>query len=86
MMIICELHGLNEIALDTLVRFRGELSGRIDVDQAIDLLADPGCRVSPVTTELESRLKAAEATIEKIMSSSSWRVTAPMRAFRRRFG
>jgi FkbM family methyltransferase len=86
MMVIYELHGLNDIALDTLVRFRDELSDRIDVDQAIDLLADSGCRTDAVTSDLEFRLKAAEATIETMMNSSSWRMTAPLRALRRRFG
>ena len=44
MMIIYELHGLNDIAVDTGERFRAELSGRRDVDHAIRLLADPYCR------------------------------------------
>ena len=86
MMIIYELHGLNDIALDTLVRFRDELSDRIDVDQAIELLADPDCHSAAVTSELKYRLKAAEAAIEEIMISSSWRITAPLRALRRMFG
>ena len=86
MMIIYELHGLNDIALDTLARFRDELSDRIDADQAIELLADPRCRSYAVTSGLESRLKAAETAIEEIMNSSSWRMTAPLRALRRMFG
>jgi FkbM family methyltransferase len=43
-MIICELHGLNDIALDTAERFAQTLSSRLDVEQAISLLADPACR------------------------------------------
>jgi FkbM family methyltransferase len=43
-MIIYESHGLSDIALDTAERFRNRLGGRLDVDRAIDLLADPGCR------------------------------------------
>jgi FkbM family methyltransferase len=44
LMVIYELHGLNDIALDTAVRFSEQLAGRLDVDKAIDLLADPKCR------------------------------------------
>jgi FkbM family methyltransferase len=44
MMVIYELHGLNDIALDTAVRFAGRLAERFDVDRAVDLLADPNCR------------------------------------------
>jgi FkbM family methyltransferase len=35
--VIYELHGLNDIAIDTLVRFRAELSARLDVDRSIFL-------------------------------------------------
>jgi FkbM family methyltransferase len=86
MMIIYELHGLNDIALDTLVRYRDRLCDRIDVDQAIDLLADPSCRSGSVTSDLESRLKAAEAAVDQVTNSLSWRITAPLRALRQRFG
>ncbi len=92
MMIIYELHGLNDIALDTLVRYRDELSDRIDVDQAIDLLADSSCRTDPVTSELESRLQAAEAAnatarseFEKIKTPLNRLMTASLRACRQRF-
>jgi hypothetical protein len=55
LMVIYELHGLNDIALDTAVRFAGRLSERFDVDRAIDLLADPKCRTPPKTF-ISSRL------------------------------
>jgi FkbM family methyltransferase len=38
-MAIYELHGLNDIAVDTAVRFSGELGQRLDVERAVDLLA-----------------------------------------------
>ena len=44
MMIIYELHGLNDIAVDTAERYRDDLSQRLDVDLAIRLLTDPYCR------------------------------------------
>jgi FkbM family methyltransferase len=47
LMIIYELHGLNDIALDTAVRFADRLADRLDVDKAIDVLADPECRTPP---------------------------------------
>jgi hypothetical protein len=48
-MIIYELHGLNDIALDTAVRFRGQLGQRINVDHAIELLAVRDCRRNDVS-------------------------------------
>lgn len=44
MLVIYELHGLNDIAVDTAERFRSTLLSRLDVDKAIGLLADPHCR------------------------------------------
>lgn len=46
MMIILELYGLNDIAVDTAERFRRRLSERLDADHAIRLLANPRCRLS----------------------------------------
>ena len=34
----------------------------------------------------EQELKVAQATIEKFLKSSSWRITAPLRRLTRRFG
>jgi hypothetical protein len=42
MMAIYELHGLNDIAVDTAVMFADELGRRVDVERAIDLLCDAG--------------------------------------------
>jgi FkbM family methyltransferase len=44
--VIYELYGLNDIAIDTLGRFREDLATRLDVDYAINLLADPHCRLA----------------------------------------
>ncbi len=67
-MIIYELHGLNDIALDTAVRFADRLAERLDVEKAIDLLADPECRTSP----------------EASTSSRLWPLhTLPIRALRK---
>src|SRR5262245_36381911 len=44
MMIIYELHGLNDIAVDTAERFAEPLGSRFDVARAIRLLANQDCR------------------------------------------
>jgi FkbM family methyltransferase len=46
MIIIYELHGLNDIALDTAERFAPRLGARLDIERAVWLLADPDCRSS----------------------------------------
>jgi FkbM family methyltransferase len=48
LMIMYELHGLNDIAVDTVERFADRLKGRLDTEQAIRLLADPHCRPDPL--------------------------------------
>jgi FkbM family methyltransferase len=48
LMIMYELHGLNDIAVDTVERFANRLKGRLDIEQAIRLLADPHCRPGPL--------------------------------------
>jgi FkbM family methyltransferase len=74
MMIIYELYGLNDIALDTAVRFTDMLSARLDVDEAIGLLASTECRPMSIADE---RLSA-------LLNSTSWRITAPLRAMKSR--
>ena len=74
MMIIYELYGLNDIALDTAERFAELLGSRFDVDHAIRLLANPDCR--PGGTGHEELRKH----IYDMEHSTSWRVTAPLRA------
>jgi len=36
---IYELHGLNDIAVDTAIKFAGELNPRVDIEHAVDLLS-----------------------------------------------
>ena len=113
-MSIYELHGLNDIAVDTAARFANELGQRLDVERAVDLLsratghvrlpeppAPPEAEtVAPVVAEpapsqaglagsnvqnLERALAALEAQIAAIHSSTSWRITAPLRSLIDRF-
>jgi hypothetical protein len=71
-MIICELHALNDVALDTAERFADRLGAHLDVDRAVRLLADPEC----VTNEYRKQLRAQKRAYEE---STSWRITAPLR-------
>ena len=76
MMIIYELHGLNDIAVDTAERFAELLGSRFDVEHAIRLLANADCRPGGAGhEELRKQLYDIE-------HSTSWRVTAPLRAAR----
>jgi FkbM family methyltransferase len=80
-MIILELHGLNDIALDTAERFAETLGSRLDVERAIDLLADPGCRDADAVTDL----KRLQDEVRDLKESTSWRLTAPLRGLKRAF-
>jgi Methyltransferase FkbM domain len=81
--IICELHTLNDVALDTVERFAECLGARLDVDRAVRLLADPDC----VTNEYQKQLYAQRRVYEQQLraqrrayeQSTSWRITAPLR-------
>jgi FkbM family methyltransferase len=70
--IIYELHGLNDVALDTVKRFAKALGERLDVDHAVQLLAIPDCRGHDILWNLRKRIEAYE-------QSTSWRITAPLR-------
>jgi FkbM family methyltransferase len=83
MMIIYELYGLNDVALDTAVRFRERLGERLDVEKAIDLLTDPLCRAPGRRPPPPPELQAAVDRLRAVENSISWRVTAPLRAVRR---
>jgi FkbM family methyltransferase len=78
-MIICELHALNDVALDVAERFADRLGAHLDVERAIRLLADPRC----LTNEYRRQLRAQKRAYEQ---STSWRVTAPLRWMRLPFG
>src|SRR5262249_28719366 len=51
LMIIYELHGLNDVAVDTAERFRDRLETRLDVDEAVRLLADPSCHTPKMSLD-----------------------------------
>ena len=69
--IIYELHGLNDVALDTIKRFAKFLGERLDVDRAMRLLAIPDCRGHDILWNLNKRIEAYE-------KSTSWRITAKL--------
>jgi FkbM family methyltransferase len=84
--IICELHALNDVALDTVERFAERLGAQLDVDRAVRLLADPNC----VTNEYRNQLRAQRQQLRELRArldaqrcayerSTSWRITAPLR-------
>jgi len=89
-MIIYELHGLNDIALDTAQRFKDKLGIRLDVNKAMELLVDVDCLTSD-EAKLELRnLRITNADLfsqlQSMRSSKSWRMTAPLRTVRSLFG
>jgi FkbM family methyltransferase len=91
LMIVYELYGLNDIAVDSAVRFRELLRHRFDVEAAISLLADANCRtdasgmIAATSGSLSDRSAAARlasvsAQLNAMEHSLSWRLTAPLRA------
>jgi len=75
MMIILELYGLNDIAVDTAERFRSRLSERLDVEHAIRLLANPLCRLS--------RYDALKELLRITEQITGLRIAPHLRAIRR---
>ena len=71
-MIIFELHALNETALDTAQRFADCLGAHLEVDRAVQLLADPSCTTNEYRKQTRAQIRAFEL-------STSWRITAPLR-------
>ena len=61
-MIICELHALNDVALDTVERFADRLGAHLDVDRAVRLLADPECVTNEYRKQLQARKRAYEGS------------------------
>lgn len=103
LMAIYELHGLNDIAVDTAVTFSNELGQRLDVERAIDLLCGQGSlpsaqhdtsassamagsidRQIDLSREhvlaIERERAALMDQISRLHASTSWRLTAPLRA------
>jgi FkbM family methyltransferase len=88
-MIVYELYGLNDIALDIVERFASSLAARLDVERAVQLLTKIDClRVTDVAVSpgslpshppLELQLQAAEHELDAMKRSNSWRITAPLR-------
>lgn len=60
LMIVYELHGLNDIAVDTLERFADRLKVRLDSEHAIRLLADPHCRPGPLRRFVRNARRSAK--------------------------
>jgi FkbM family methyltransferase len=75
-MAICELHGFNDVAVETAVKFSGDLGQRLDVERAIDLL----CKAGPAALAAESRVRSLTMKLDEVYASTSWRITAPLRA------
>lgn len=71
--VIYELHGLIDIAVDTAIKFSTELGQRIDVERGLDLL----CRQIDLPFLDTAALKQE---IHSIYASTSWRITTPLRA------
>jgi FkbM family methyltransferase len=95
MSIIYELHGLNDIAIDTISRFRDLLAPRIDIEKAIDLLADPFCRVPGgeesfvrQAAEIAARkrhVELLERQVDAVRNSPFYRLLKPILRAGRRF-
>jgi FkbM family methyltransferase len=86
LMIIYELHGLNDIALDTAVRLQDTLSVRFDVGEAVDMLArgqsrTPATEVAAIANNAD-RIEQLEERLRVIERSTSWRITAPLRTLK----
>jgi FkbM family methyltransferase len=75
--IICELHTLNDVALDTVERFAERLGARLDVDRAVRLLADPDC----VTNEYRKQLSAQRRGYEQQIRGYEQQFRAHRRAY-----
>jgi hypothetical protein len=83
--IIYELYGLNDVALDTVERLADQIGGRIDIDKAVRLLADPGCRTPHTFTtrirELQSEFDAYRHAHVAAVMEERWVHAAERDAF-----
>ena len=57
-LIVYELHGFSDVALDAAERFADRLGARLEVAQALRLLADPYCREPDGRAGAERRMRA----------------------------
>jgi FkbM family methyltransferase len=78
MMVVYELHGLNDVAVDTANMFSAELGRRLDVERVIDLLCNDDDLPTVLDAPSHTGVEAA-AQINAIYASTSWRITAPLR-------
>ena len=67
--IIYELHGLNDIAVDTIQRFADRFAARLDIDCAIRLLSDPHCRPGPCRWYIRHAVRVAKRRMRALMRS-----------------
>src|SRR5216684_54785 len=65
--IIYELHGLNDIAVDTIQRFADRFAARLDADQAIRLLSDPHCRPGPYRRYMRNVVRSAKRRMRALV-------------------
>ena len=77
--VIYELHGLNDIAVDTAVHYSDELGARVDVERAVDLLCERDGHMQVADPHLQRERVALQEQIETLRNSTSWRITAPLR-------
>jgi FkbM family methyltransferase len=65
MIVIYELHGLNDIAVDMVEAFADRLGTRLDVDRAIQLLADPHCRPGPFRKQFRNVVRSVRRRMSR---------------------
>jgi FkbM family methyltransferase len=69
--IVYELYGLNDVAVDTVERLTDRIGARIDVEKATRLLADPACRTPGAVTK---RIRDLEDEIARNRQAAGVRI------------
>jgi FkbM family methyltransferase len=69
--IVYELYGLNDVAVDTVERLTDRIGARIDVEKATRLLADPACRTPG---EVAERIRDLEDEIARDRQAAGVRI------------
>jgi FkbM family methyltransferase len=77
-MIVYELYGLNDAAVDVAERLSDRLAATIDVEKAVRLLADPSCRTPLPHVK---RIRELEAQLEQVRQVHVDSVTEANRVF-----